>query len=154
MGIEDAGLGLDHADGAIVGINSEELSLAVGNDGSDGESQVLRVHFGGEAVANALLLASGNLKTISGGSQVANNLALFIESRQRSTDEVDGHRSRFVIGESDQCLCWVTVDKLNAEDLGSREGCLRRHSELLDLGGVLRILGSVLEAVDLCEQFN
>jgi hypothetical protein len=48
----------------------------------------------------------------------------------------------------------VTVDKLNAEDLGSREGSLRRHSELLDLGDVLCILGRVLEVVDLCEQFN
>jgi hypothetical protein len=154
LGIEEAGLGLDHADGAIVGIDGEELSFAVGNDGSDGESQVLRVHFSGEAVANTLLLASGDLNAISSGSQVTNNLALFIESRQRSSDEVDGHRSSFFIGKSDQCLGRVTIDKLNAEDLGSWEGSLRRYSELLNLGDVLRILGSVLMVADLCEQSN
>jgi hypothetical protein len=134
-----------------VGIDSEESSLAVGNDGSDAKSQVLRVHFSGEAVANTLLRASGDLKTVSGGSQVANNLALLIESRQRSADKVDGHRSRFIIGEGDQCLCWATVDELNAEDLRGRERSLRRHSELGDLRDVLRIIGSVLEVVTLCE---
>ena len=84
------------------------------------------MHLIHETVAQLLLLTSGNLDTVSRGSQVAEHGALlFVHSRQSTTDEVHGHGSGFFVGERDQRPSRVAIDELHAEDLSIGEGCLR-----------------------------
>lgn len=66
--VEDAGLGLDDADSGVVGVDIEESSLSVRDNGRQSQSQVLRMHLIHETVAQLLLLASRYLDTVSRGS--------------------------------------------------------------------------------------
>lgn len=70
--IEDAGIRLDDRDGAVVGLQSVESGLGIDN-GSQVQSQILRVHVRLEAVGQALLLAGRNLDGILGRGQVADD---------------------------------------------------------------------------------
>lgn len=79
------------------------------------------MHLGGEAVADTLFLASGNLDCIARGSQVTDHLARLLEVPQAASKEVHGDRAGLIVRESDESLGRVTVDKLDAEDLRSRE---------------------------------
>ena len=124
MGIEDAGLGFHDAHGAIEGLNGEELALAVRQNGGNVQTKFLGVHLGCEAIRDGLLLASGNLDAIAGGSQVANNLALLLQVPKATSEEVDSDRVRLVVNDRDQSLGWTTIDKLDAKDLGGRERSL------------------------------
>lgn len=87
------------------------------------------MHLGGEAVADCLLLASGNFDSITSSSQVADNLGLIIGVPKATADKVHRDRVRLIIGDGDQRLGRVTVDKLDTEDLGSRERGLGRDSQ-------------------------
>lgn len=78
LGVENAGFRLHDTDSAIIGIDGVEVALGAGDDRGELESDILGVHLGGEAVAQALLLTSGDINTISGGSQVANHMALLV----------------------------------------------------------------------------
>ena len=103
------------------------------------------MHFSREAVAQALLLASGDLNAVSGGGQVANNLApLIIKIPQSATNEVHRNRRGLVVGNGDQGLSWVAIDKLDAEDLRGREGRFGRHGELGQFSTLFGLLSSVL----------
>lgn len=79
------------------------------------------MHFGGEAVADALLLASGDLDGVARGGQVTDHLARLVEVPQAASKEVHGDWIGLIVGERDKSLGRVTVNKLDAEDLGSRE---------------------------------
>ena len=79
------------------------------------------MHLSGEAVADCLLLASGNLNGITSSSQVADNLRLVFSVSKATPDKVHRDRIRLIVGDGDQRLGRVTVDKLDTEDLGSRE---------------------------------
>lgn len=142
LGVEDAGLRLHHAHSAIEGLDGEEVALAVRHDGRDVQTDIHWVHLGREAVADALLRLRGDLDTVTGGGQVANILALLVETPQAATHEVDGNRVGLIIGESDQRLGRVTVDELHTEDLGGRERGLCRDgkTESLSLRNLLGIL--------------
>lgn len=140
--VEDAGLRFHHAHSAIEGLNGEELALAVRQNGGQVQTEVLGVHLSGEAVADALLLTRGDLDAIARGSQVTDNLALFIETPQAASDEVHGDGIGLVVREIDQRLGRVTVDELHAEDLGGRERGLSLHIETssLSFGDLLGVL--------------
>lgn len=79
------------------------------------------MHLRGEAVADCLLLTRGNLDSITSSSQVADNLGLVIGVPKATADKVHRDRVRLIVGDGDQRLGRVTVDKLDTEDLGSRE---------------------------------
>lgn len=142
LGVEDAGLRLHHAHSAIEGLDGEEVALAVGHDGCNVQTDIHWVHLRREAVANALPRVRGDLDTVTGGGQVANVLALLVETPQAAAHEVDGDRVWLIIGESDQRLGRVTVDELHPEDLGGRERGLCRDgkAESLSLRNILGIL--------------
>lgn len=142
MRVENAGVGLNNADCAIVGSDGEEVALAVRDDGRESHQEILGVHLGGKAVANGLLLTGRDLDTVANGGQVADDLGLIIRVPQASTDEVHGDWVRLIVGDGNQCLGRVTVDKLDAEDLGSREGSLGSDSQADSLWfrGLLSIL--------------
>lgn len=140
LGVEDASLGLHHAHSAIEGLDGEKLALAVRQDGSDVQTEILGVHLGREAVADALLGIGRDLDAVTSGSQVTDCLALLLHSPQATTNEVHGDRVGLVIGESDERLGRVTVNELHTEDLRRGEGCLRTNSE----GPVLLNLLSIL----------
>lgn len=76
--VEDVGFRFNNANSSVVGVDSEEVALSVGNNGGQSQSQVLRVHLVHEAVGQFLLLTSGNLDVVSRGSQVADYGALFL----------------------------------------------------------------------------
>lgn len=116
-----------------MGNDREQTALTVGNDGRKSHLKILGVHLGCEAVADGLLLTSGNLNGVTSSSQVTNNLSLVINVSKATSNEVHGDRVRLIIGNGDQRLGWVTVDKLDTEDLGSRERCLDRDSRSRDL---------------------
>lgn len=126
--IKDAGIGLDNANGTIVGNDREQPALTVRNDGRKSHLEILRVHLSREAVADGLLLTSGNLNGVTSSSQVTNNLGLVIDVSKATSNEVHRDGVRLIIGNGDERLGWVTVDKLDTKDLGSREGCLDRDS--------------------------
>ena len=129
LGVEDAGIRLHDANGAIVGKNRKQAALAVRNNGRKSHLEILGVHLGGEAIADCLLLASGNFDSITSSSQVADNLGLIIGFPKATADKVHRDRVRLIIGDGDQRLGRVTVDKLDTEDLGSRERGLGRDSQ-------------------------
>jgi hypothetical protein len=129
LGIEDAGIRLNNADSAIVGSDSEETAFAIGENGRQSQLKVLGVHLGGEAVADRLLGSGGDLDTVASSGQVASNLGLVLGVAKTTSNKVHSHRVRLIVGDGDQCLGRVTVDKLNAKDLRSRERRLRRDSQ-------------------------
>lgn len=124
LGVEDAGIRLHDANGAIVGNDRNQAALAVRNNGGKSQLEILGVHLGGEAIADCLLLASGNLNSITSSRQVADNLGLVTRVPKATADEVHRDRVRLIVGDGDQRLGRVTVDKLDTEDLGSRERSL------------------------------
>lgn len=142
LGVKDAGLGLNHAHSAIEGVNGEKLALVVSQNGGQVQTKILRVHLGGEAIADALLLSSGDLDGIARGGQVTDHLALLSEVPQAASKEVHRDGIGLVVCECDQSLSRVTVDKLDAEDLRSRERRLRLDIEAgcLSLGDLLGVL--------------
>ena len=142
MRIEDAGLGFHYAHRAIEGLDGEKVTLTVRKNGSDVQTKVLRMHFGSEAVANALLLASRNLDAITGGSQVADHLAILLKIPEATAKEIHSDRVRLVVSKGDQRLGWVTVDELHTKDLGGRERRLGLDSQIGDFS--LRDLLSIL----------
>jgi len=141
LGIEDAGIRLDNADSAIVGSDGEETTFAVRENGRQGQLEVLGVHLGGEAVADGLLRSGGNLDTVASSGQVASDLGLVLGVAKTTAHKVHSDRVWLIVRDRDQCLSRVTVDKLNAKDLGSRERCLGRDSQNRGLSfGLLSIL--------------
>lgn len=107
-----------------MGNDRNQAALAVRNNGGKSQLEILGVHLGGEAIADCLLLASGNLNSITSSRQVADNLGLVTRVPKATADEVHRDRVRLIIGDGDQRLGRVTVDKLDTEDLGSRERSL------------------------------
>lgn len=142
LGVEDAGLGLHHAHGAIEGLKGEGLTLAVRDDDSEMQTEILRVHLSGEVVADALLLTRRNLNAIPRSRQVADSLALLLEIPQATPDQLHGNGVGLVVLDVDQRLGWTTVDELDTEDLRGREGSLRLDGDIpsLCLRGLLGIL--------------
>lgn len=143
MGVKDAGVGLNHAHSAIEGLDGGELALAVRQDGGDAQTDVLGVHFSGEAVADALLGARGDLDAIASGSQVTDDLALLLEVPEATSEEVHGDGVRLIVDEVDHSLGRVAVHELDSEDLRGRERNLRLNLESdfgLNLLGILMIV--------------
>jgi hypothetical protein len=139
--VKDAGIRLDDANSAIVGNDRSQAALAVGNDGGKGQLEILGVHLGREAVADSLLRASGDLDGVASSSQVADNGGLVIDVAKTTSNEVHRDGIRLIVGNGDQRLGRVTIDKLDAEDLGSRERCLGRDGQSNDFWfSILRIL--------------
>lgn len=141
MRVKDASLGLNHAHGAIEGLNGEELALAIGHDGGELQANILGVHLSGEAVADALLGIGGDLDAITGSGQVTDCLAFLLLSPQATADEVHGDWVGLIVGDSNNRLGRVTIDELDAKDLRRREGSLSRNSVRL---GFFRGLLSIL----------
>lgn len=107
-----------------MGNDRSQTALTVRDNGGKSQLEILGVHLGGEAIADCLLLASGNLDSITGSRQVADDLGLVIGVPKATADEVHRDRVRLIVGDGDQRLGRVTVDKLDTEDLGSRERSL------------------------------
>lgn len=81
--------------------------------------------------------ASWNLDTISGAGQVADDAtrgrqagSQGLQSRQCAADESDIHRLGFIVGEIEDGLSWVAVDKLYAENFSLRERRSDREGEV------------------------
>lgn len=109
--------------------DSEESTFAVREDGRQGKLEVLGMHLGGEAVADRLLGPGGDLDTITGGSQVAGDLGLILGVTKSTANKIDGNRVRLIVGDGDQRLGRVAIDKLNAKNLRGWEGSLRRNGK-------------------------
>lgn len=142
LGVEDAGLRLHHAHGAIEGLKGEGLTLTVRDDDSEVQTEILRVHLSREVVADALLLTRRNLNAIPRSRQVADSLALLLEIPQTTSNQLHGNGVGLVVRDVDQRLGWTTIDELDTEDLRGREGSLRLDGDIpsLCLRGLLGIL--------------
>lgn len=98
--VEDAGLGLNHADGSIESLDSVELGDVLADNGDQVQPEVLRMHFSRETVWQGLSLPSWDLDSIVCRGKIADVCRRFIQSRQASSHEVDGDGDLFVVGES------------------------------------------------------
>lgn len=137
--VEEASGRLDDADSLVVDRDSVEGVLAVLQHSNELQAEVLGVEFGGEGVGNRLLGAGWDLKRITLGGEVANNLAL--ASRlldQRATDNGDANGSGFIVGDGEAGLGGMAVDELDAEDLRLREG---DGDGDVEVGGLGRVVG-------------
>lgn len=131
--VEDAGLGLNHANRAIEGLDGEEPTLVVRDDGSDLQMEILRVHLHREVVTDAFLLAGRDFNAIARGSQVTDDLAFFLEVPQAASNEVHDHGIGLIVGNVDQRLSRTTIDELHAKDLRGWERGLCLHGEARSL---------------------
>lgn len=129
LGVEDAGLGLNHTHSAIEGLNGEELTLMVRENGSDLQTKILRVHLSRKVVADTLLLACRDFNAIARGGQVTDDLAFFLKIPQAASDEVHGDGIGLIVGDVDQRLSRTAIDELHAKDLRGRERGLRLYGE-------------------------
>ena len=97
------------------------------NDGKKAQSQILRVQFRCEIVADTLLFAGRDLQIVSRCRKVTNDTFRWCarsgEAPETTTDESNVDRFRFVIGDGEKSLRRVTVYELDTEDLRLREGC-------------------------------
>jgi hypothetical protein len=112
-----------------MGSDGEETTFAVRENGRQSQLKVLGVHLGGEAVAYRLLRSGGDLDSVASSGQIASDLGLVLGVAKTPTNKVHSNRVRLIVGDGDQCLSRVTVDKLNTKDLRSRERRLGRDSQ-------------------------
>jgi hypothetical protein len=126
LGVEDAGIRLNDTDSLIVRLNSEELTIAIAQNCSEVQPQVLGVKLRGKAVAETLLATSRNLDIVASSSQVAENtgisLRIGICAPETATNEVDSNGACLVVRIGEKGLGWAAIDKLDAKYLSSREG--------------------------------
>jgi len=102
LGIENAGVRFHDADSTIEGLNSKEIALTIRHNSRKVQPQLLRMHFGGEGIAQAFIATCGDLNIVPGGRQVADILAKLSRSVQgpkAASDEIDINRAGFIIGE-------------------------------------------------------
>lgn len=99
------------------------------------------MHFSREAVADGFFRSGGDLDAVASGSQITSNLSLVFGVAKTTADKVYSDRVRLIVGDGDQCLGRVTIDKLDAKNLRSWERCLGGNSEN---GGLCFSLRSIL----------
>ena len=102
MGIENASVRFHDADSTIEGLNSKESALAVRHNSRKVQPQLLRMHFGGEGIAQAFIPPCGNLNIVPGRRQVADILAQLpriIQSPKAASDEIHINGAGLIIGE-------------------------------------------------------
>lgn len=96
-------------------------SFTVSDDGGEIQSQVLRVKLGDEVVVDAIGLAGGDFHIVPGSRQVTDDLrtSLRIEGSgpEIAANEADADGLLLVIGDREECLGWVAIDELDAENL-------------------------------------
>lgn len=114
-------------------------------DGGQVEGQVLGVHLGSEAVGGSLLLASRDQKVVLAEGQVADSLG----ADEGTTNEAKVDRGSLMVGDGQNGVGRVAIDKLHAEDFRVREG--NRDGDV-QLGSLLdfRILNLLYDLRSLC----
>lgn len=116
--VEDAVGPLDNSNSLVVGGDSEDSVLGVPQDSDELETEVLRVHLGGEGVGHSLLCTSRDLDRVLLRSKVAQDLELAIDLlEQRATDNVHANGLRLVVGDGQAGLSGMAVNELDAKDL-------------------------------------
>lgn len=138
MRVKQAGGRINDARGAAVGLDLEDVvGSGVGDDGDELEDDVLRHHVEGELEGKLLLLARRDLDVVLDGGQVAQDGGVggrIIRQRlgglERTADEGDADRRLLVVGNLEQSLGDMTVDDLDAEDVGIREDRLNVRLQL------------------------
>jgi hypothetical protein len=130
--IEEAGGSLSNGDGAVESRVGVQHSKVVLEDGSQVEGQFLGVHVGSEAVGGSLLLAGRDQEVVLGDGQVVDGLG----AHERATDEAKVNRSRLMVGDGQDSVGRVAIDKLDTKDLRVGE----RYRDIdVQLGGLLDI---------------
>lgn len=127
--VKDGGRCLDYGDGLVVDLLGENVALAVLEDGTKVEGEVLGVHLGREAVGQRLLLAGGDGQVVAGRAEVAENdrrvwSTWHTDGRhQRTTDQNQGNWLGLEVGDAENGLGCVAIDELDAKDLAVGERC-------------------------------
>lgn len=152
--IKDASVGFDNADGLVESRYGEEVTLAVSDDSGKVQPEVLGVHVGDEGVGQGLLRARRNLSVVTGGSEVANVFAWFLERPETASDEVDADGVLFLVGESQESFGRVAIDELHAKDLGGWERSRDGDCQLGDLDLLLSILSGLLHTELACTRME
>lgn len=101
-------------------------------DGSQVEGQVLGVHVDSETVGGSLLLAGRDQEVVLGGGQAAVGSLV----QERTTDDVKVDGGGLMVGDGQNSVGRMSIDELDTEDLGIREG--NRDSDI-QLGSLLYI---------------
>ena len=119
--VKDASICFHNTNGLVESLESEWGSFTIRDYGREVESQVLRVEFGNEVVANAVSLTRRNFHVVPRSRQIANDLrtSLRIESSspEIAANKADANGLLLVIGDSEKCLGLIAIDELDAEDL-------------------------------------
>lgn len=98
--VENAGRRLNNADRLIVHSDSVESIFAIFQNSYKLQTNILRVHLGGEAVGHSLRLASGNLDLVARSGQVTQNLRLWTSIlKNRAADNGNANSLRFIVGD-------------------------------------------------------
>ena len=131
MGIEEAGSCLNNTDSLIVSLDLVDIARLARHNRDQVETELLGVQVGREGEWQALLLARWNLHIITSRRDIADNSSAgmgiewqWLQSGQRAPNDRYLDRLCLIIGEIQQSLCRVSIDKLDAEDLcvGERGG--------------------------------
>ena len=128
LGIEERGRSLDDRHSLVEDLFGKDFTRGALDNSGKVESQVLGVHLGREAVGERLLLASGDGEVVAGRRQVAEDnrrgrsawSTNGSEERTADKEEVDG--LGLLVGDVEDGLSGMAVDKLDSEDLAVREG--------------------------------
>jgi len=146
LGVENADGRLHDRDRLVEGRDGEESLLGVLEHGHELQTQVLRVHLGGEGVRDGLLLAAGNGQAVALAGQVAQDAGVGARVlEQGAADERHGDGGGLLVLEGEAGLGGMAVDQLDAEDL--RLGPAGRDGDL-DVGR-LRVFADLFDALDL-----
>lgn len=132
LGIENAGIRLNNADGLIERLQGEIFAVAAAHNSSELKPKILRMQFRNEIVGKTFLLTSWYLDIKSRRGKVANDTAtLRIEwwRPERSADKLDCDWFWLLIGKGEERLGGLAIDELDAEDLRRRERGAHGDSE-------------------------
>jgi len=100
LGIENASVRFHDADSTIEGLNSKEIALTIRHNSREVQPQLLRMHFGGEGIAQAFIAPCGNLNIVPGRRQVADILAQLpknVQGPKAASDVIHSNRARLII---------------------------------------------------------
>lgn len=131
--IKDTRLSLNNTHSLIESLQGVGCALHIRHHSSQIQLQILRVQLGGKAIAQAITRACRDFDVVPCGSQVGYDLRTIGAHGirpKRAANEDDTDRLWLSIGEGEQGLSRVAVDKLDTEDLRLWEGCRDLHGKV------------------------
>ena len=142
LGVEDAGRRLNDAGGAAVGLDLEDLALAIADNSEKIKLDILRLHVEKELEGKVLRLSSRDADIVAHSGQIAEDAShgrsIFgqgLSGRQHPSNEGNGNRLVIEVLHLDNGLGSAAIDKLHAEDVRVGECRSNVNLELGSLGG-------------------